>query len=142
MKRGQLDEALANYQRAVEPKSDRPDIRNNLGLVLEKLGQTDEATAQFQEALKLEPDFTDAHNNLGNALEKRGRIAEATAHYERALEIDPDHAQGHNDLGPSWPGADGSTKPSRISKGPSTSSPTTLKPTSTWAPPWRSRTDR
>ena len=72
MKRGQLDEALANYQRAVELKSDRPDIRNNLGLVLEKLGQTDEATAQFQEALKLEPDFTDAHNNLGNALAETG----------------------------------------------------------------------
>ena len=71
LKKGQIDEAIRQYQEAIRLKPDDADAHNNLGVALGQKGQIDEAIRQFQEALRLNPDHADAHYNLGAALGKQ-----------------------------------------------------------------------
>ena len=63
--RGQVDEAIAHYQKALEIKPDYAEAHNNLGAALAGRGQVDEAIAHYQKALEIKPDYAEAHNNLG-----------------------------------------------------------------------------
>jgi tetratricopeptide (TPR) repeat protein len=97
--RGQVDEAIAHFQRALEIKPDYVQAHNNLGNALAGRGQVDEAIVHFRKALEAEPDCAKAHYNLGNALAGRGQVDEAVAHYRMALEVNPDDANVNNNLG-------------------------------------------
>ena len=97
--RGQIDEAMAHYRKALEIKPDYAEAHNNLGIALAGRGRIDEAIAHYRKALEIKPNYAEAHNNLGIALAGCGRIDEAIAHYQKALEIKPDYAEAHNNLG-------------------------------------------
>jgi tetratricopeptide (TPR) repeat protein len=62
--RGQIEEAMAHCQRALEIKPEYADARANLGLVLAAQGKPDEAIAAYRQALAIRPDHVNAHNNL------------------------------------------------------------------------------
>jgi tetratricopeptide (TPR) repeat protein len=95
---GKLDEAIAQYRKALELQPDLAPAHVSLGTALARSGQLDSAIAQYEKALEINPDFAEAHNNLGNALVRRGRIDQAIAHYQAALEIKPDYADAHYNL--------------------------------------------
>jgi protein O-mannosyl-transferase len=97
--KGQLDEAIRQFQAALRLKPDDTLARNNLGAALCKKGQTDEAVRQLQEALRLKPDYADAHNNLGTALDQKGQSDKAIWQYQEALRLKPDYAEARNNLG-------------------------------------------
>jgi Flp pilus assembly protein TadD len=97
--RGRVDEAVIQYQKALEIKPDFADPHYNLGLIQQRRGRLEEAIADYQQALEIKPDFANAHNNLGVALQRRGRTAEAIAHLQTAVEIQPALADAHNNLG-------------------------------------------
>ncbi len=97
--RGQVDEAIAQYQKAVEIKADYVEALNNLGLALAQCGRLDEAIAEYQKALKIEPHSAEALDNLGIVLAGRGQVDQAVAQYQKALEIKPNFAEAHNSLG-------------------------------------------
>jgi tetratricopeptide (TPR) repeat protein len=97
--RGQVDEAIAHYRKALEIKPDYAMAHIGLGSTLAGRGQLDEAMAHYWKALAIEPDNPEAHNNLGNAMVGRGQVDEAIAHYRKALEIKPDYAEAHVNLG-------------------------------------------
>ena len=96
--RGRIDEAIAQYRRAVEIRPDFADDHYNLGTVLGQAGKYDEAIVQLQQAVKIQPGDMRFHNNLGMALAARGRFDEAVAQYWKALEIKPDHVESLNNL--------------------------------------------
>ena len=62
--RGQIDEAVAQYRRAVKLEPNYELAHYNLGLVLAGREQVEEAIAQFQKALEIKPDHVAALNNL------------------------------------------------------------------------------
>ena len=62
--RGQVDEAIAHYQKALEIKPDYAEAHNNLGLGLAGRGQFDEAIAHYRKALEIEPGNAEFCNNL------------------------------------------------------------------------------
>jgi tetratricopeptide (TPR) repeat protein len=99
LERGQVNEALAHYQKALALQPDNALNHYNLGIALGKKGQTDEAIGQFQEALRLKPDDADTRNNLGTTLDEKGQIDAAIRQYQEALQLNPDHADAHNNLG-------------------------------------------
>ena len=66
--RGQFDEAIAHYQKALEIKPDYVEAHNNLGLALAGRGQVDEAIDHYRKALDINPDYVEAHYNLGSGL--------------------------------------------------------------------------
>jgi tetratricopeptide (TPR) repeat protein len=96
---GETEEAITNYNQALETKPDFAEAHNNLGSALEQKGDLEGAILQYRQALETQPDFAEAHYNLGNALYLKGRSEEAIAHYKLALEIKPDYAEAHNNLG-------------------------------------------
>jgi tetratricopeptide (TPR) repeat protein len=98
-KKGQMDEALRQFQEAVRLKPDYADAHHNLGVALAKKGQMDEAIRQFQEALRLKPDFAAARKNLDVMLADKGQMDEAIRQYQEAIRLQPDYAEAHNNLG-------------------------------------------
>ena len=97
--KGQVDEAMNQFQRAIVLNSKFDEAYYNLGLALARKGQVDEAMAQFQTALGINPNNANVHNNLGIALARKGRVDEAMAQFQTALDIDPYHADAHSNLG-------------------------------------------
>jgi Flp pilus assembly protein TadD len=97
--KGQIDEAIRQYQEAIRLKPDYADAHNNLGAALDKKGQSDEAIRQYQEAIRLKPACAETHNNLGIALLRKGQIDEGISQYQEAIRLKPDYADAHNNLG-------------------------------------------
>ena len=99
IEKGQVDDAMVHYQKALEVNPNYAEALNNLGLALFRKGRVDDAVAQVQKALAINPNYVLAHNNLGLALVQRGQVDDAVAHYQKALKIKPDFAEAHSNLG-------------------------------------------
>ena len=99
LKKGNVDEAIAHFQEALQIIPDYAEAHNNLGNALLKKGNVDEAIVHYQKALQIKPDYAGDHNNLGYALLKKGNVDEAIAHFQKALQITPDYAEAHYNLG-------------------------------------------
>jgi protein O-mannosyl-transferase len=108
-KKGQLDEAIHQFQEAVRLKPDSADACNSLGAAYGQKGQLDEAIRQFHEAIRLKPNHAEAHDNLGAALVKKGQLDEAIREFQEAIRSKPDHAEAHYNLGVAL-GAKGQTE--------------------------------
>jgi len=96
---GRVEEAIAQFQKALEINANSAEAHHNLGAALFRKGKVDEAIVHYQEALRIKPDDAKAHYNLGIALGQQGRVDEAITHYREALEINPDYGEAHNNLG-------------------------------------------
>ena len=69
--KGQVDEAIAECQKALEINPSFVEAHFNLGTALFQKGQMDEAMAEYQKAVKINPSHADAHYNLGYVTCKR-----------------------------------------------------------------------
>ncbi len=98
-RRGELDEAIFHYSRAVEEKPDLMEGHLNLGIALTVQGRFEEAVGHYANALELMPDFSVTHYNLGVALTQWGKLDEAIAHYRKAVQLEPSYAEAHDNLG-------------------------------------------
>ena len=97
--RGQVDEAIAHLQKALEIRPDYAEAHYSLAMALAGCGQVDSAIAHYQKALEIKPDYAEAHNNLALVLVGHGQVDSAIAHYQKALEIKPGLAEAHYNLG-------------------------------------------
>lgn len=83
---GNMQEALSEYQKAIELDPENPDVRNALGIVLHlSFRRPAEAIEQYNKALELRPNFSEAKTNLANVYLDQGRYDEAIKLYEQAL---------------------------------------------------------
>jgi tetratricopeptide (TPR) repeat protein len=97
--KGQVDEAVAQYQKALEINPNYVAAHYNLGNALFQKGQLDEALAQYQKAVEINPNDAEAHVNLGNALFQNEQLDAALAQFQKAIEINPNDAETHYNLG-------------------------------------------
>lgn len=98
VERGELDEAMVHFTRAVEIRPGYATAHYNLAGVLREKGQADEAMAHLRRALEIAPNYVEAHNSLAKVYSQKGQAEEAIVHLRRALEIDPGQAEAHNNL--------------------------------------------
>ena len=96
---GMLDEAIAEFKKAIRINPEYADAHNNLGNTYLNKGMLDEAIAEFKKALEINPDFAEAHGNLGETHLNKGVLDEAIAELKKALEIDPEYADARCILG-------------------------------------------
>ena len=103
---GHLDEAVAEYHKALEIRPDYPDVYNNLGSVSALRGQFDQALHYFQRAVEelerageFSPGWATAHFNLGKLLARKGKFDAGLVHFQRALALVPDYLEREQ-----WPG--------------------------------------
>lgn len=64
--------AAWEFEYAIKLMKNRPEPKNNLGLVFEAVGEMDNAISQYQEAHKLEPENHELLGNLVRARRKNG----------------------------------------------------------------------
>jgi protein O-mannosyl-transferase len=99
LQKGGFDDAVAQYEKALEIYPNYLEAHGNLGLALFQKGEVDDALAEYQKALAINPSYVQAHYNLGVALFQKGQLDEAMAQFQKALEINPNHANAHYNLG-------------------------------------------
>jgi tetratricopeptide (TPR) repeat protein len=96
---GRLDEAVAEYHKAIALDPGYVPAHNNLGNALHDRGRLDEAMAEYHEAIALDSGYAIAHGNLGAALYEKGQWNEALTELRQAITLAPRYAQAHNNLG-------------------------------------------
>jgi tetratricopeptide (TPR) repeat protein len=94
-----VEEALADYDRAIELDPKYAEAHMNRGSALHKLGRVEEALAAYDRAIELDPRDFKAHYNRGNALAAKGEVEAAIGAYGEAIRLRPDHAEAHCNLG-------------------------------------------
>lgn len=96
---GELDKAMAEFDKAIELEPDNVDAHRNLGTVYGEQGKWEESAAAYEQAIELAPDFGEAYGDIVAAYIKLGKLEEAAAAGEKAIELAPDYATAHNNLG-------------------------------------------
>jgi tetratricopeptide (TPR) repeat protein len=97
--RGDLDEAVAYWQRAIELKPDFADAYQNQGCVLQKQEKFAEAIPCYLKVLEIKPDWTETHYNLGICFSQQDKLDEAIACFQKAIQLKPDYTQAYGDWG-------------------------------------------
>jgi tetratricopeptide (TPR) repeat protein len=85
----QLEEAAANFRRALALRADYPQALLGLTAVLRVQGRPSEAEASCRRALSLEPNRVEALTVLAELRADRGQFGEAQQLFERAVVLDP-----------------------------------------------------
>jgi len=96
--RGDAQDALQAFTKAVQYKPDSAGAHFNLGAAHVRLDGHEAAVSAYRRALALKPDFAEAGLALGAALEELGQDGPAVVSYRRVLEIQPDHAEAQDKL--------------------------------------------
>lgn len=99
---GKLDDAQADFERALamDPRYSRAWF--NLGSVQAHRGQPQEAIESFGKAIAIEPGAAEFHTNLGTALFLAGEHERALESYSKALELAPDDGGAWFIRGKAW----------------------------------------
>lgn len=85
---GNLDAALAAFDRAIQLDPTYVMAHSNRGLVLTDLERPQDAAAAFQQVIALTPDSAEAWCHLGTAYHRGGNLAEAETACHRAVALD------------------------------------------------------
>jgi tetratricopeptide (TPR) repeat protein len=102
---GRLQEAVIEYERALDRDSQDANTRSNLAAVLVRQGKLDAATRQLASALEIDPDNASAHTNLGAVLAQEGHFEQAARQFRDAMRLDPGQIQARTGLQAIGPGA-------------------------------------
>lgn len=97
-KAGRIDEAIAEWKKALDLSPENDKAHNNVGLLLVAAGRFEEAIPHFEKTLKVNPEYPVAHSNLGVALAGSGKLDDAIAEFEKALTVDPGSTEAKNNL--------------------------------------------
>lgn len=84
---GDLEGAIASYDKALEIQPDLYEVWFNRANVLAKLERFDEAIFSYDKAVEIQPNFREAWHNRGNVLSHLERWEESNTSYEKAREI-------------------------------------------------------
>ena len=96
---GQLREAMASYERAIQLRPDYAEARMALGIQLLAGGNYPAALSHFQAAERLVPTLPAIHVNLGDAYRATQQWTEAQRAYRQALELQSKLPEAHYGLG-------------------------------------------
>jgi Flp pilus assembly protein TadD len=99
MKNGKYEDAVPEWNQALELAPREWRAHNSLGVALMETGKVGEAIGHYREALALNPEYAEAYNNLGEASAKQGAVDEAIAQFEKAVASDPNYAVAEANLG-------------------------------------------
>lgn len=96
---GELDQAIALYERLLKFVPDLAPAHANLGVALRARGRLADAEASYRRALTLSPGAPDVLFNLANLKRDKGALAGAAEQYRAVLAGDPAHAAARTNLG-------------------------------------------
>ncbi len=83
------DDAIKQFEKYIELRSDTADSFNSLAKAFFKKGDVDRAIAMFRKALELDKNFISALQNIGEAYQTKGQKKEAREMYLAVLASNP-----------------------------------------------------
>jgi tetratricopeptide (TPR) repeat protein len=98
-RRGDFDEAIREFERAVRINPGYARGHYNLGVAYADAGRPDDALDALARAVQVDPDYADARNSAALILARAGHIDAAIAQWQEVLARRPDTADAHNNLG-------------------------------------------
>jgi len=101
-KKGRLDEAIAEYKRALAIDPNYAKSHYNLGIIYVNKSMFDEAISEFKKALTIDPNYVEAHCNLGIAYGSKNMFDEAISEFKKALTINPNYVEANTNLGAAY----------------------------------------
>lgn len=99
LREGRYQEAIEEYQKAIELDPDSAELHHALGIAYLKLGDRTKATDAFKEAIRLKPGWAEAHYDLGRADYELGEYESAATSFEEAIRLKPDFFEAFIALG-------------------------------------------
>jgi len=95
---GDLPAAERHLREVLASEPGAAEVRNSLGLVLERRGRPAEAEEQYLTAVRLDANAAEPRNNLGNLARQARRDDDAMRWYEAAIAADPYFMGAYNNL--------------------------------------------
>jgi tetratricopeptide (TPR) repeat protein len=86
-KEGLYDQAISDYNKALEINPKYAEAYSNRGVVYRRKGQYDRAISDYNKALEINPRDAEAYNNRGVAYSNKGQYDRAISDYSQAVEI-------------------------------------------------------
>jgi len=96
---GKLDQALSDYNVAIEINPKIAVAYNNRGSAYAAMGKQDQAFSDFSKAIEIDPKNWNAYNNRGIAYAAMGKQDQAFSDFNKAIEIDPKEVVAYNNRG-------------------------------------------
>ena len=96
--RGNLQSAIACYQKAVASDPDSADAHTSLGFALKEVGELVSAQTEFQRAVELQPDSFDSLYLLGQTCMELRLHERAAISFEKALTLQPEFESLYGEL--------------------------------------------
>jgi len=97
--KGELDAAIADYDRAIALAPDSAAAYINRGRAKSNKGDFDAALADYDNAIALDPDNATAYNNRGLTRLDKGDLDGAIVDLNKSIALDPGHAYAYNNRG-------------------------------------------
>ena len=97
--KGQYDQAILDYNKALEINPKDALAYYHRGISYEKKGQYDQAISNYTKALEINPRDTGAYYNRGMAYGNKGQYDHAILDYTKALEFNPRFTEAYNNRG-------------------------------------------
>lgn len=95
---GDMQNALAQFQIAIQAEPQNAGAYNNAALALAALNRIAEAESMQRQALDLSPLNPDFHVNMAVLMERKGDLSAARVHFRRAVELRPQDAEAQSRL--------------------------------------------
>ncbi len=99
MQSGNVDKALANFNKALQIKYEEANVHYNIGWARYKQGAMDTAKKEFEIAVKLDSNMVEARNYLGIIYSNEGKLDDAFLEFAAAVKINPEYVEAHKNLG-------------------------------------------
>jgi serine/threonine-protein kinase len=96
---GKADEALADFQRALDLEPGNAAALTGLAQAYAAKGQLAQAEATYQKAIDRKPGYWGGYSRLGAFYAATSRYAEAEEMFRKVLELTPDNVRGYFNLG-------------------------------------------
>ena len=98
-KKGDFQEAIKKFKKAITLDPKLIFAYNNLGNVYKDLDKYDDSIKYYEKAIKIKPDYAEAHYNQGCLYRDNKKYLEAIKKYELAIKINSDYPEAYNNLG-------------------------------------------
>jgi len=93
---GSFDQAMSNFNKALEINPEYIFSYDDRGLIYSKEGRFTEAVAEYDKAIKINPYYAMIYDNRGQAFLKQGHYAQAISDFDRAIKLDPENGDAYN----------------------------------------------
>ena len=99
MKENKFNEALNDFNKAIELKPDFSDAYYNRGILYGNEKKYNEALNDYNKSIELNPGYFGAYNNRGNIFKEEKKYKEAFKDFSNAIELKPDFEKSYNNRG-------------------------------------------